>query len=45
MDSKNNSRHPINKLRRCGKKGCLTHPVMCKPWMCPDYVAKQQQFK
>ena len=23
--------------QRCGKAGCLTHPAMCKPWMCPDY--------
>ena len=24
--------------RKCGRAGCLTDPVMCKPWMCPDYV-------
>ena len=25
---------------KCAKPGCLTHWVMCKPWMCPDYTRK-----
>jgi len=40
MDNKKNSRHPINKLRRCSKAGCLTDPVMCKPRYCPDYAGR-----
>lgn len=29
------------KRHRCSKAGCLTHPVMCKPWDCPDYVGRK----
>jgi len=41
MDDKKSGGHAINKLRRCGKLGCLTHWVMCKPWMCPDYERRK----
>jgi hypothetical protein len=34
--TKGKDSNAINKLRRCAKKGCLTDPVMCRPWMCPD---------
>lgn len=40
MDDKRNGSRPINKRRRCGKAGCLTHWVMCRTWMCPDYVGR-----
>lgn len=39
MANEKKDRDAINK-HRCTKKGCLTEPVLCKPWMCPDYTRK-----
>jgi hypothetical protein len=37
MMQDNKGSNAINK-HRCNKKGCLTSPILCKWWMCPDYT-------
>ncbi len=27
-------------MRQCKPPGCLTHPALCKPGMCPDFRSK-----